>query len=324
MTPLRDGGDAIDELAVRSLVAFLADAGLDGVFALGTTGEGLLLSVDERRRVAELFADACGGELALIVHCGAQTTDDTVTLATHAAKLGVDGVAVVSPPYFQLDEDALLAHFVSAARACAPMPLYLYEFNARVGYSIPPPVIGRLRERAPNLAGMKVSNAPFDRVEPYLLDGLDIFVGAEALIPEGLARGAAGAVSGLATAFPEVVAALVRDAGGAAAAAGAALRAALDGVPFIPAAKRALAQRGVPVGEDVRAPLRRLTSDESAHVDRTVAEWLESSSSPAPRSLSTRSRGGDHVSPAGPLLAAGGTSRFPQTPSATPPPDQPM
>ena len=263
------------------LVAFLAEGGLDGVFALGTTGEGLLLTVEERRRAAELFADACRDDFALIVHCGAQTTADTVTLATHAAKLGVDGVAVVSPPYFQLDEDALVAHFAAAGHACAPTPLYLYEFSARVGYSIPPRVIERLRERVPNLAGMKVSNAPFDRVEPYLLAGLDIFIGAEALVAEGLARGAAGTVSGLATAFPEVVAALVRNGGGAAAADGAALRAALNEVPFIPAAKRVLGQRGVAVGEDVRAPLRRLTRDEESHVDQTVAEWVESSS-PAP------------------------------------------
>lgn len=282
MTPLRDGGDALDEQAVGALVAFLAEGGLDGIFALGTTGEGLLLSVEERMRAAELFADACGDELALIVHCGAQTTAETVTLATHAAKLRVDGVAVVSPPYFQLDEDALVAHFAAAAGACAPTPLYLYEFNARVGYSIPPPVIERLRGHAPNLAGMKVSNVPFERVEPYLLEGLDIFIGAEALVAEGLRRGAAGTVSGLATAFPEVAAALVRAAGGAATADATALREALQHVPFVPAAKRVLARRGLPIAEDVRAPLRRLTPDECAHVDRTVAEWLASSRAPAP------------------------------------------
>ena len=260
------------------MTGFLAEAGMDGIFALGTTGEGLLLSLAERRRVAERFAEACGDELALVVHCGAQTTADAVTLASHAAGLGADGVAVVSPPYFQLDDGALVAHFAAVAAACAPTPLYLYEFSARVGYSIPLSVIERLREQAPNVAGMKVSNAPFDRVEPYLLEGLDIFVGAEALVAEGLARGAAGTVSGLASAFPEVVAALVRDAGGPAGDEATALREALQQVPFIPAAKRVLARRGLPVGEDVRAPLRRLTADETAHVDQTLAEWLESSS----------------------------------------------
>ena len=68
-----------------------------------------------------------------------------------------------------------------------------------------PVVIERLRETVDNLVGMKVSDAPFAKVAPYMLDGLDVLIGAEALIGEGLAAGAAGAVSGLASAFPEVV-----------------------------------------------------------------------------------------------------------------------
>ena len=57
-------------------------------------------------------------------------------------------------------------------------------------------MVERLREAVDNLVGMKVSDAPFEKVAPYMLDGLDVLVGAEALIGEGLAAGAAGAVSG--------------------------------------------------------------------------------------------------------------------------------
>ena len=91
------------------------------------------------------------------------------------------------------------------------MPFYVYEFKARSGYAVPVPVLERLRERAPNFAGLKVSDKPFEAVEPYLLEGLDVFVGAEELVRAGLERGAAGAVSGLASVFPERVVALVRD-----------------------------------------------------------------------------------------------------------------
>jgi 4-hydroxy-tetrahydrodipicolinate synthase len=128
---------------------------------------------------------------------------------------------------------------------------------------------------------MKVSDAPWPAVEPYLLPGLDVFVGAEVLVPQGLERGAAGAVSGLASVFPEPVVALVRDPGEETVAPVRRLRDALERAPFIPSGKRALARRGLPVREDVRAPLRTLTDDERAGVDRAVAEWLESSS-PAP------------------------------------------
>ena len=162
VTPLADGGEVLDEDGVDALVAFLAGGGLDGVLALGTTGEGILLAPDERRRAAEL--------------------------AAHAADAGADAVAVIAPPYFALDARSLVAHFEAAAQACEPLPFYVYEFEARSGYAVPLSVLERLRERAPNLAGLKVSDSPWTAVAPYLVEGLDLFVGAEALVHEALAQ----------------------------------------------------------------------------------------------------------------------------------------
>jgi dihydrodipicolinate synthase/N-acetylneuraminate lyase len=271
VTPLRDGGTRLDEDAFAPYVEFLADGGLDGLLALGSTGEGILLSPPERRRAGELFVEAARGRLQVAVHAGAQTTADTVALAQHAREIGSDAVATIGPPYYPLDEAELIEHFSSAAEAAAPLPFYLYEFRARAGYSIPLAVIRELRERAPNLVGMKVSNKPFESLLPYLLDGLDVFVGAEELGARGLAAGAAGVVSGVAAAFPERVAALV---GGDPAGGGAAeARAGLERFPFQAALKRVLSKRGVPIREDVRPPLRGLTDDERRELDA----WLESS-----------------------------------------------
>src|SRR5437868_2788129 len=166
LTPLRDEGAALDEDAFRPYLDFLAAGGLDGILALGTTGEGILLSAAERRRAAELFLE---GPLPVIVHCGAQTTAETVALAEHAAASGAAGVAVIGPPYYPLDEDALLAHFTAAARAAEPLPLYVHAFEARSGYAVPVRVIERLRSEVSNLAGLKVSDRPLDAVQPYLL-----------------------------------------------------------------------------------------------------------------------------------------------------------
>ena len=129
--------------------------------------------------------------------------------------------------------------------------------------------IQRLRELAPNLVGLKVSNQPFEEVEPFLIEGLDVFVGAESLVLQGLERGAAGAVSGLAAAFPELVAGLVRDRSGDV----AEVRAVLERFPFQAALKICLGHRGVAIREDVRAPLRTLTPDERAELET----WLASS-----------------------------------------------
>lgn len=271
VTPLRDG--AFDRAPVAPYVDFLAGHGLDGALALGTTGEGVLFSLEERREIAAAFVDAGRGKLQIAVHCGAQTTHETALLAEHAASVGADAVAVIGPPYFPLDETELLAHFETAARACAPLPFYLYEFEARSGYPIPLAVIERLRERVPNLAGMKVSDSPWERVEPYLVEGLDVFIGAEALLARGLAAGAAGAVSGLAGSFPDAVVPLVRQPTPEAGERATTLRAGLQRFPFHAASKAALGFRGVPVGPEVRAPLRGLTDAERAEVDAIVRGW---------------------------------------------------
>jgi dihydrodipicolinate synthase/N-acetylneuraminate lyase len=269
VTPLRDAGNALDEDAFAPYVAFLAAGGLDGILALGTTGEGILLSEGERRRAAELFVAAAPDGFDVAVHAGAQTTAETASLSAHAKEIGADAVAVIGPPYYALDERALTLHFSVAAEACAPLPFYLYEFRARAGYSIPPAVIRELRDLAPNLAGLKVSNQPFEDVEPYIVDGLDVFVGAESLVVRGLERGAAGAVSGLAAVFPEAVAKLVRERAGDV----SDLRAALERYPFQAAAKYCLGRLGLPVREDVRRPLRTLLPDEQ----EALGAWLESS-----------------------------------------------
>ena len=271
VTPLRDG--RLDSDAVGPYVDFLVGHDLDGLLALGTTGEGVMFPPAHRREIAQAFLEAAAGRIQVAVHAGAQTTHDTVALAEHAASAGADAVAVIAPPYFALDEEELLAHFDAAARACAPAPFYLYEFEARSGYAIPLSVIERLRERAPNLAGMKVSDSPWDRLEPYLIEGLDVFVGAESMLERGLAAGASGAVSGLAGSFPDAVVPLVRRPTAEAGERATALRARLQRFPFHAASKAALGFRGVPVGPEVCAPLRGLTDSERTEVERIVRDW---------------------------------------------------
>jgi dihydrodipicolinate synthase/N-acetylneuraminate lyase len=265
LTPLTDAGAALDEAAFGPYVEFLAAGGVDGILACGTTGEGILLTVEERKRAAEHFLGAAAAPgLPVAVHCGAQTTADTAALAAHAAEAGAAAVAVIAPPYFALDERALERHFEAAAAACAPLPFYVYEFEARAGYPVPIPLIERLRESAANLRGLKVSDKPWERLEPYFLDGLDVFVGAEGLLVRGLEHGAAGAVSGLASVYPEVVAALVRERSAERGEEAGRLRAELERFPFHAAAKAVLGRRGVPIGPDVRAPLRGLDETELA------------------------------------------------------------
>jgi dihydrodipicolinate synthase/N-acetylneuraminate lyase len=267
VTPLRKAGGELDEAAFGPLVDFFVASGLDGIMALGTSGEGILLSPVERRHAADLFLQAAERRLQVAVQCGAQSTADTVALAVHAAEVGADAVVVIGPPYFPLDERAQYAHFLAAATACAPLPFYVYEFASTSGYAVPTTVLQRLRESAPNVMGLKVSDTPWGAFAHYLLPGFDVFVGPEALIHLGLDGGAVGAVSALASAFPSRVAEVVRHPTVEGAARLSEIRSFVERFPRQAALKRLLGLQGIPVREDVRAPLRGLTGDERDELD---------------------------------------------------------
>lgn len=290
VTPFtRDG--AVDTNGCFELVRFLRAAGVDGVFALGTTGEGLMLSQSERQRVAETFLAAADAELAVVVHAGATSTDETVALADHAAQAGASGIAVVAPPFYRPDEGSLLSHFLAAAAACAPLPFYVYVYTDRSGYSVPVPLIERLADRAPNFAGAKISDRPYERLASYLNRTFDVLVGAEILLTRALQAGAVGAVSALAGVFPEIVLGLATRPGDPEAPLRlAALEETLGGLPMQAVLKSALRQRGVTVGPSVRRPLRGLTPTEQGELERR----LEASGFVSPLKAAGSSR---HVTP---------------------------
>ena len=268
-TPLTDGGSRTDLEAIGPMAEYLERHGADGVFCCGTTGEGVLLSVEDRRAVASAFREAL--RTRLLVHCGAQTTADTVALAAHAADIGADGVGVIPPSYYALDDAALEEHLVAAAQACAPLPFFIYAFAARSGYPVPLDVVSRVRDRADNVAGMKCSDSPFDRVAPYLTLGLPVYVGSEPLLVEALRHGAAGVVSGIAAGLPDVVRAALDAPDTDAERRLREIRGGMERQPFIASVKHILRRRGVRVESVVRGPQRRLTDAETRRLDA----WLE-------------------------------------------------
>src|SRR4051794_2575108 len=202
VTPLTHGAARIDEGSIAQYVDFLVEHGASGVLAMGTTGEGILLDADERRTVMERFVEAARGRVPVAVHAGAQTTALSVALAEHAASIGAAAVAVIGPPYFKLDAEGQRRHLRAVARACHPTPFYVYELADAAGYPFDPAMLLRLRDEQDNVVGMKVSDAPWERFERYLLDGYDILVGPEALIHRGMQAGAGGAGSAPAAAVP--------------------------------------------------------------------------------------------------------------------------
>jgi len=270
ITPMSASGDAIDEGALRTYCRFLADKGLGGVFVSGTTGEFAALDGAERRRLAEITTEELGSTLPVIVHTGAMNTADTVSLSRHAREVGAAGVAIVTPWYYALDDDALLAHFTTVAEAVPELPVWLYHIPSNARNSVTPAVLQKLTERCGNVVGIKDSGGDLTFFTTCLetVPGLNALNGSDALAVASLSVGGDGMVSGNASAFPEILVGLYHAfvAGNLVEARRFQrlvnrLRRLLKDGAHLAYFKEALALRGVPVGT-TRWPRPRLTEEE--------------------------------------------------------------
>ena len=208
-TPLRGDG-RVDTAEVARLVTWLIDLGVAGIFAGGTTGEGLLLPLAERRMLHEAAVAAAAGRVPVLVHAGTNNTTDTLTLAQHAAGIGADGVVVITPTFYPLPHDALAAYFQAIADAIPDIPLLLYDIPHMAVNGVTPRLLGMLADTVPNLAGVKSSRADAQVVR-QLIDAaphVAVYAGNERIALGLLALGARGLISGLATAMPEPFVAL--------------------------------------------------------------------------------------------------------------------
>ncbi len=208
LTPFAEGGEALDEGALRDHARWLAGKGVHGLMPCGTTGEGALLSTSERRRVLEVVVEAVAGKVPVMAHVGAPSTRETVELARHAQASGASAVSVVTPYYFHLSPAALLAHYCRVAASVPGMPVYLYNIPQNAGNRLTPALAGAIVERCPNVAGIKDSAGDLEALLAFTgLNGgrFQVVCGSDSLVLDALEGGACGSVSGNANVCPEVV-----------------------------------------------------------------------------------------------------------------------
>lgn len=212
-TPVEADGYTVNTAVIPQLVDFLLDAGVAGLFIGGTTGEGVLLTETERMRLHEATVDAVAGRVPSILHIGTNRLDTAVALAAHAAEVGADAIAAVTPFFYGVSTEGLLAYYTAIAAAAPEMPLLLYDIPQFAVNGITPEALPTLIEAVPTLAGIKTSR-PDAQVIRRLLDvrpdGFIVLAGNEAIALGALALGADGLISGLSTAVPEPFVALMR------------------------------------------------------------------------------------------------------------------
>jgi 4-hydroxy-tetrahydrodipicolinate synthase len=279
VTPFRKDG-AVDEPALRELIDFQAERGVDGLFVLGTTGEGPLLDAGERRHATEVAAELLRDRLPLVVHCGAADTLTAVALARHAEEVGAVASAAVVPFFFRYGDAELYRHFATIAAAAPRIGHYLYENPERVGYSAGVGLVARLVDEVPGVLGVKDTGDSVGKLGRYLASpgtAIQVYTGSNLTVLPALVMGARGAVSALANAAPELLVAINRAwcAGDLQQArrlqlALTRLQDCLAGLPYIAAIKHLVERRGLPAGQS-RPPQPALDAEQAATLDRRLA-----------------------------------------------------
>lgn len=277
ITPFDKQGN-IDYFQVAQLTEFLIARGVHCLYPLGTTGEMLRLSVQERKAVAETVVRTAAGRVIVYIHTGAMCEADTIELTKHAYAIGADGVGVVSPMFFSANEREMERYYVEVASS-VPFPVYLYNIPQCSANDISTAVARRVAEQCPNVVGIKYSYADFLRTNEYIgiREHFSVVHGADRLFLGALAIGCSGTVSGVSCAFPEPFVAIYE-----AFQAGDLERArhcqqianefceALKSGSNMAYFKEALAWRGVEAGH-MRAPQLDLEAEEAARLHEQLA-----------------------------------------------------
>ncbi|MCD7735754.1 MAG: dihydrodipicolinate synthase family protein [Lachnospiraceae bacterium] len=204
ITPF-DDNDRVDVQMVQNLTEMLIAKGVDCLYPCGTTGEMLRMTVEERKLVAETVVKTAAGRVTLFIKVGCMRQDDTITLAQHAKQIGADGIGVVTPQFFGLNDREMEEYYVAVAQSVPGFPVYLYNIPQCASNDIKPDIVKRILARTDNVIGIKYSFADMVRTVEYInsAKGFSVLHGCDKLLVSLLDMGCDGTVSGCACAFPE-------------------------------------------------------------------------------------------------------------------------
>ena len=195
VTPFRES--AIDFTALRNLIESQIAAGIDGIIAVGTTGESPTLTHDERKGVIRCAIETANKRCLVLAGTGSYSTREAIAATQEAEKLGVDGALLVSPYYNKPSQEGLFRHFAAIAKS-TPLRLMLYNIPGRCGVDIAAETVARIQSDCPNVVSIKEAGGNVDRVSELrarLPDAFTVLSGDDGLTLPFLAAGAVGVVS---------------------------------------------------------------------------------------------------------------------------------
>jgi 4-hydroxy-tetrahydrodipicolinate synthase len=205
------GDGSVDEQALRSLVEWQIESGIDFLVPCGTTGETPTLSHSEWRQVIEVTVEVAAGRVPIVAGATSYSTEEAVHKASEASTIkGVDAILSASPYYNKPSQEGQYQHFKAISRA-VDVPIVLYNVPGRTGVNIDPDTLQRLAA-LPNIAAVKEASGRITQIAEIcaLLPDFTVLSGDDALTLPAISVGGIGVISVASNAFPKEMAELTR------------------------------------------------------------------------------------------------------------------
>ena len=190
----------------EALALHFLKKGVKGLYVNGSSGECIYQSVEDRKKVLEHVMKVVGGKLTIIAHVACNNTKDSVELAAHAEKLGVDAIAAIPPIYFHLPDHAIADYWNDISAAAPHTDFVIYNIPQLAGVALSPYLFKKMREN-PNVIGVKNSSMPVQDIQIFkALGGEDsiVFNGPDEQFVGGRLMGADGGIGGTYGVMPEL------------------------------------------------------------------------------------------------------------------------
>jgi 4-hydroxy-tetrahydrodipicolinate synthase len=212
VTPFHQDG-SIDDAALRNLVAWQIESGIDFLVPCGTTGETPTLTHDEWLRVIDITIEVAAGRVPILAGATSNSTHDAVEKAKEvASRPGVDAILTASPYYNKPTQEGQYRHFKAIAEAVPEKPIILYNVPGRTGANIEPSTLARLSE-IPNILGVKEASGNMTQIAEAINSVPEtflVFSGDDAVTLPVIALGGVGIVSVASNEIPHEMAAMTR------------------------------------------------------------------------------------------------------------------
>lgn len=200
-----DQGGEVSKEAARKLARYYADIGVNGLYVGGSSGEGMLQSVEERKATLEAVMEEVGGELTVIAHVGAPSTRDSVALAKHAEQVGAHAVSAVPAIYYRLSPQSVENHW-NAILDSTSLPFIIYHIPQTTGFQLTKALLSKMA-RHPKVIGVKISAESTFELQQFKAAGGNGFLvlnGPDEQYLAGRSIGADGGIGGTYGVMPQL------------------------------------------------------------------------------------------------------------------------